>query len=205
MIAVRHRTFGRFWRRSEGTAAIEFAFIASILALLVIGTMEVARILFATSVLEGGLREAARFGITGQELDQAARKALVVQIVKAHGAGVVDVTDSDVTTMSYDNFSAIGQPEPFVDTDDGGPLDNGTYDVGEPYTDVNCNSQWDPDQGQAGLGGGNDVVLYSVSYDLPLMTGMFSPFMGQDGMFTIDATVAVRNEPFSGSTPGCGP
>ncbi len=204
MIAARDRTFARFWRRSEGTAAIEFAFIASILALLVIGTMEVARILFATSILEGGLREAARFGITGQELDQAAREARVVEIVHAHGAGVVNVTAADVTTKSYDNFSNIGQPEPFVDTDDGGPLDNGTYDPGEPYTDVNCNAQWDADQGQPGLGAGNEVVLYSVSYDLPLMTGMLSPFLGQDGKFTIEASVAVRNEPFSGTTPGCG-
>lgn len=205
MITARHRTFGRFWRRSEGTAAVEFAFIASILALLVIGTMEVARILFASSVLEGGLREAARFGITGQELDQSARKALVVQIVRAHGAGVVNVTDSNVTAQSYDNFSAIGQPEPFVDSDDGGPLDNGTYDVGEAFTDVNCNGNWDSDQGKAGLGAGNEVVLYSVSYDLPLMTGMLSPLLGQNGKFRLGANVAVRNEPFSGATPGCGP
>lgn len=204
MITARHRTFGRFWRRSEGTAAVEFAFIASILAILVIGTMEVARILFATSVLEGGLREAARFGITGQELDQDARKALVVDIIKAHGAGVVNITDGDVKASSYDNFSAIGQPEPFVDSDDGGPLDNGTYDIGEVYTDVNCNGQWDADQGQPGLGASNEVVLYTVSYDLPMMTGILSPFMGKDGKFPIEASVAVRNEPFSGSTPGCG-
>lgn len=204
MTSTRHRGIGRFWRRSEGTAAVEFAFIASILALLTVGTMEVARILFATSVLEGGLREAARFGITGQELDQEARKALVVQIIKAHGAGVVNIEDSDVTSQSYDNFSAIGQPEPFVDSDDGGPLDNGTYDVGEVFTDVNCNGQWDPDQGKPGLGAGNEVVLYTVSYDLPMMTGLLSPFMGDDGNFPIEASVAVRNEPFSGATPGCG-
>ena len=205
MITARHRAFARFWRRSEGTAAVEFAFIASILALLTVGTMEVARILFATSVLEGGLREAARFGITGEELDQAARKARVVEIIHAHGAGVVNITDSDVTAKSYDNFSAIGQPEPFVDTDDGGPLDNGTYDVGEAYTDTNCNGQWDPDQGKEGLGASNEVVLYTVDYDLQMMTGLLSPFMGEDGKFNVVASVAVRNEPFSGSTPGCGP
>jgi len=205
MIASRHRTFGRFWRRSEGTAAIEFAFIASILALLIIGTMEVARILFATSVLEGGLREAARFGITGQELDQDAREARVVEIVRAHGAGVVNVTAEDVKFKSYDNFSSIGVPEPFVDSDDGGPNDNGTYDSGEAFTDVNCNGNWDPDQGQPGMGAGNEVALYIVDYDLPLMTGMFSTAMGQDGKFKIVASVAVRNEPFSGTTPGCGP
>jgi hypothetical protein len=200
MILAAARALSHFGRRSEGTAALEFAFVASTLVLLVVGTMEVSRIMFAISLLEGGLREAARFGITGQEQNQAARKQRIVDIILEHGAGVVKIDATNVQTQVYENFSAIGKPEDFVDTFI--PLNN-AYDVGEPYTDVNCNGQWDADQGRAGLGGGGEVVLYNVDYDLPLMTGLLAPLIGSAGTFRLGASVAVRNEPFFGGDPGC--
>ena len=63
MIADLRRRLGRFGRRSDGVSAIEFAFVAPVLLLFIVGTMELGMILFADSLLEGGLREAARFVI----------------------------------------------------------------------------------------------------------------------------------------------
>jgi hypothetical protein len=83
----------------------------------------------------------------------------------------------------------VGQPEPF--TDENG---NDAYDAGEPYTDSNGNGGWDDDMGAAGLGGPGDVVVYSMSYDWPIMIPLFQPIFGDH--VTLQANIAVRNEPF---------
>ena len=78
-----------------------------------------------------------------------------------------------MTTLVYENFGDVGQPEPF--TDENG---NGAYDAGEAFTDVNGNGGWDEDMGAAGLGGPGDVVVYQMSYDWSIIIPMFRPFFG---------------------------
>ena len=48
--------------------------------------------------------------------------------------------------------------------------------------------------GLAGLGGPGDVVVYRLRYDWNVMIPLFTPFFGD--VVTLDANVAVRNEPF---------
>ena len=57
--------------------------------------------------------------------------------------------------------------------------------------------------GSAGAGSGGDVVLYRVDYEWPLLVGMMAPVFGNDGKVPLSASVAVRNEPYSESTPTC--
>ncbi len=195
--ALRHR-LGRLRRRDDGSTILEFAFVAPVLFILLFGGMEVGMIFFADSLLEGGLREAARFGLTGAPPETGTREDHIIEVVNANGAGVVVIDQTNVETVVYPNFTSIGEPEPY--TDENG---NGVHDVGEPYTDINCNNQWDPDQGKAGLGHGGEVVLYSVNYELSLMTGLLAPFLGKDGKFPLAASVVVRNEPFNSGNPNC--
>jgi Flp pilus assembly protein TadG len=198
MIAALRQRLGRLKRQCDGVAAIEFAFVAPALLLLAVGTMEVSMIFFGNALLEGGVRESARFGLTGAMPPSGTREDHVVDVVNAHGAGVINVTASNVSTLVYPNFTSIGVPEPY--TDDNG---NGVYDSPEPFTDINCNGDWDPDMGRAGLGSGGEVVVYTVNYDMPMMTGFLDPMMGQDGKVPLTASVTVRNEPFDSGFPGC--
>jgi hypothetical protein len=99
------------------------------------------------------------------------------------------VSELDMTTLVYDSFEEVGQPEPF--TDENG---NDAYDDGEPFTDVNGNGGWDDDMGAVGLGGPGEVVVYEMSYDWPIMIPLFRPFFGD--YVTLEANIAVRNEPF---------
>src|SRR3546814_7528090 len=46
--------------------ALEFAFALPVVLLLIVGMFEVAVIMFVNVSVEGALREAARFGITGE-------------------------------------------------------------------------------------------------------------------------------------------
>lgn len=184
-------TMKRLRRNRKGSAVTEFAIAAPVVIMAIVGIIEFSMILFVSSLLEGGLREASRFGLTGFQPNGLTREERILKIVEDHTHGLVDGTAVNLSTLVYPSFDSIGQPEPFTDENS-----NGTFDAGEPYMDVNGNNQWDPDMGAAGLGGPEDIVLYTIEYDWPLMTGMLNGFVGNDGKIGLRASVVVRNEPY---------
>ena len=184
-------TMKRLRRNRKGSAVTEFAIAAPVVIMAIVGIIEFSMILFVSSLLEGGLREASRFGLTGFQPNGLTREERILKIVEDHTHGLVDGTAVNLSTLVYPSFDSIGQPEPFTDENS-----NGTFDDGEPYMDVNGNNQWDPDMGAAGLGGPEDIVLYTIEYDWPLMTGMLNGFVGNDGKIELRASVVVRNEPY---------
>ncbi len=99
------RLIRRFRKGNEGTAAIEFALILPVFLLLLFGTIEIAMVMFTLSLAEGGLREAARFGVTGQEVDPDARQAKILEIITDHTHGLIDVTDANVQVTVYADFT----------------------------------------------------------------------------------------------------
>jgi Flp pilus assembly protein TadG len=153
----------RFAAAKDGLAAIEFAFIAPAFLLLLFGTLEISMVMFTLALAEGGLREAARFGVTGQEPDPAKRKETLLKIVSEHTLGLIEISDANVTMTVYPDFTG----------DDSGP-------------------------GTPGIGSANDVVFYRLDYQWEFMTPIFAAFAGSDGSLAMSATVAVRNEPYSG-------
>jgi len=191
----RRRWWAELWRRREGGALIEFAFAAPLLVVTVAGVIEFGMIMFMNSLLEGAVREASRFGITGYAPSGVSRADEIRQMVLDGSLGLVKPTDVTVTTLVYSNFSSIGQPEPFVDANG-----NGSYDVGESYSDVNGNGQWDADMGAAGVGGPGDVVVYTANVKWPLVTHLLDNVLGTDGTITLSASTTVRNEPWNNGT-----
>jgi len=184
-------TMKRLRRNRKGSAVTEFAIAAPVVIMATVGIIEFSMILFVSSLLEGGLREASRFGLTGFQPNGLTREERILKIVEDHTHGLVDGTAANLSTLVYPSFDSIGQPEPFTDENS-----NGTFDAGEPYMDINGNNQWDPDMGAAGLGGPEDIVLYTIDYDWPLMTGMLNGFIGNNGKIELRASVVVRNEPY---------
>lgn len=186
-------------RDRRGTSALEFALVVPIVIFMIVGTMEFAMIGFRTTILEGGLREAARFGTTGASMTGTAnREEAIIKIVNDHANGLFTVTSSDLTTLVYPDFSQIGQSEPYTDTDA-----SGAWEDPEPYTDANCNGQFDEDMGLSGAGGGSEVVLYTVDLEIGTITGLIDHLIAENGKFPLTATIAIRNEPFPGGGTGC--
>ena len=182
-----------------GTAALEFALVVPVVIALLAGTVEFAMVGFRISLLEGGLREAARFGTTGSTVEETeTREETIINMVNLHSAGLFTVTPEQLSTLVYPDFDKIGQSEPFTDTNG-----NDAYDTGEPFTDVNCNTEWDVDMGLAGSGGGEEVVLYTVNVEVDSMTGLFDSLITDDGKISLSATIAIRNEPFPGGVTVC--
>ena len=190
---VLHGPASRRWCRvvddDHGKAIVEFALIAPVFLAMLGAVMEFSGIMFVQTILEGGAREASRYGITGSQPEGVTREEMILDIVEGNTYGILDMAELDMETLVYESFGSVGQPEPF--TDENG---NGEYDDGEPYTDVNGSGGWDDDMGAAGLGGPGDVVVYRLSYDWNIMIPLFEPIFGET--VTLQANVAVRNEPF---------
>lgn len=189
--SVNIKTFAKFGRDQEGAAAVEFALTGPLFILTILGVMEFGMILSTEALMEGAVRDAARFGVTGQ--NEAERLEIIENIISERTIGLVDVETAVIDVLTYGSFDVIGAPEPFVDA---APF-NGVYDPGESYTDINSNGQWDPDQGLASAGQSGEVVLYRITYDAPSMTGFLNHLIGgDDNAIQLVASIAVRNEPY---------
>jgi Flp pilus assembly pilin Flp len=184
----RLRLLNRLASDRSGAAAVEFALVAPALILLIVGSFEIAIMLFVGGTMESAVLAASRFGITGSTDEGVTREDRIREIIAERTLGFVDLDEAEINTLVYSRYEDIGQPEPF--TDDNG---NGRHDSGEAFNDVNGNGQWDDDMGTAGLGGPGDIVLYDVEYETGAITRLLQPIFGR---IVHRAAVAVRNEPF---------
>ena len=182
---------------NEGSVATEFAITLPIFLTMIFGIFEVGYYFFLATSIENAVLSASRFGVTGGTLNESvSREDQVREIVLDQTFGSLKEENLEIDTRVFEQFSDIGEdPEPYIDEND-----SGSYDVGEEFTDVNGNGVYDDNLGEAGLGSAGDIVLYKIIYKGASLTGLGEIF--QDG-YTIQATVAVRNEPFptTGSTP----
>ena len=179
---------GRLIRDRHGAAAVQFAVLAPALLLMVIGSFEVAILLFVSGTMESAVLAASRAGITGFTEEGESREERIRDIIIDRTLGFVDMDHTTIRTLVYESFDQIGQPEPFTDEDG-----NEDFDPGEEFNDVNGNGEWDDDMGAAGLGGPGDIVLYDIEYETGAVTRFFEPIFGR---IVHHAAVAVRNEPF---------
>jgi hypothetical protein len=180
------------WRLAgdtRGVAAVESAVVLPVMILMLIGTIELSIVIFMGSSIEAAILEASRYGSTGTTGASVSRQQRVLDILADKTYGLVDMDEVELETLVYESFADIGQPEPFVD-DDG----NGVYTLGESFTDINGNGQWDDDMGAAGLGGPSDVVVYRVEYAWGIMSLLAQSVLGDS--FRHVSSIAVRNEPF---------
>jgi Flp pilus assembly protein TadG len=184
----RLRLLNRLASDRSGAAAVEFALVAPALILLIVGSFEIAIMLFVGGTMESAVLAASRFGITGSTDEGVTREDRIREIIAERTLGFVDLDEAEINTLVYPRYEDIGQPEPF--TDDNG---NGQHDPGEAFNDVNGNGTWDDDMGTAGLGGPGDIVLYDIEYETGAITELLEPILGR---IVHRAAVAVRNEPF---------
>ncbi len=178
-------------RNEDGSPTMEMAFAAPVLFLICAGTVEFGMIMFVTVLMESSLRDAARYGITGQVPDGLDRQAYIIDLIGERTIGLVDIDAADIEILSYPTFGDVGRGEEFVDGNG-----NGQYDPGETYDDENDNSQWDEDVGTPGAGESGQVVVYRITYEWSLLTPLAGPLIGDDGKYGISASIAVRNEPW---------
>lgn len=187
----RRRRLRRLLRASEGSSVIDFAIIAPVFILFVVGILEFSMLMLGETLLQSAVTDASRFGLTGRTLVGQTREEVIADLVATRTYGLIDVDRLEFDTLVYPSFDSVGRPETFTDQNG-----NGAWDAGEAFVDINGNGQWDDDMGAVGLGGPDDVVLYRVRYEWRMLTPMFRAIFPPDGVIPMEASLAVRNEPF---------
>ncbi len=177
-------------RNRRGAAAVEMALVGPVMLGALVATIELGLVLVVNIGIEAAVRDAARYGITGQGTE-AARVTAIRSIIADKTFGLVDMDTISIDTKVYPTFSAAGKAETFTDANG-----NGAWDQGEPLQDVNGNGVWDEDPGVPGMGGAGQIVLYTVSYGLPLIAVVTRDLFGTD-VLSLSTKIVVRNEPWN--------
>lgn len=171
----------------SGVTIVEFAFVAPVFMVMLMGMFDAGHQLYTASALQGALHEAARDSTLETGFS---RTALIDQQVKSVVLQIAPSADITLTRSNYVDFADVKQPEEFTDNDGDGVCNNG-----EPFEDLNANGIWDADRGRDGLGGARDAVLYTATatYDrLFPMAGL----IGLPEQITLQANTVLRNQPF---------
>ena len=175
----------------RGTTLIEFALIAPMLFMLLMGIVETGLMFAADILLQDATHSAARTGRTGFVETDSTRAATIRTIVQDRAGVLMDASKISVSSKSYTGFSDLKKPEPFIDANG-----NGKRDDGENYTDINGNGKYDEDRGASGYGGSSQVVIYTVTYPWKFFTPLIGQLFSKTGTIDLTATAVVQNEPY---------
>ena len=182
----------RFYKNRHGSAVIEFAIVAPVLFLMLLGIIEMGLVFFTTNIMEAATNIAARIGKTGYSGNFPSRDQYIRDQIYRLSGGFLDSRRIEISILSYGEFANIGQEEPFTDQNG-----NNQYDFGEPFIDINGNGRWDRDQGAGNPGGRGDVVFYRVSYPWSIFTPLIGSLVtDESGNYEITALATIRNERF---------
>lgn len=178
----------RLARDRSGATLVEFAFVAPILMILLMGIFDMAHSQYTAAQLNGALQRAGRdLTLESAGGSQADIDALVIARIKT-----VVPPDANITLqrLSHFDFSDIGEAEEF--TDDNG---DGICNNGEVFVDSNTNGQWDANRGKDGIGGARDAVLFTATVEYERLFPV-AGLIGMSDTMTLKASTALRNQPF---------
>jgi Flp pilus assembly protein TadG len=174
-------------RDRRGVTTLEFALVAPVLLGVMAVAIEMGLAYYVQVVLTGTINAAGR----ASSLQSAQSNNTIDAQVTTRIHHVVPWATVTPTRRNYQDFSNVGQPEDFTDTNK-----NGVYDKGECFNDANGNGVWDADMGKTGLGGANDVVLYTVTVTYrPLFK--LNSVLGLPTKMSASASTVMRNQPFA--------
>jgi Flp pilus assembly protein TadG len=180
----------RLRRDKAGATVVEFAIVAPVMGLLLVGAFDIAHTLYTRAVLQGIVQKTARDSTleTGLEANQ---QTVLDNRVKAQVSALANNSTITITRKFYRTFSAaaVAQYEPYTDTSG-----DGLCNRNEPYEDTNNNSRWD-NSGNSGQGSAKDAVLYTVNVSYPRFFPLYR-FVGGSNTTTITATTVLRNQPY---------
>jgi Flp pilus assembly protein TadG len=179
----------KFWRRlktdsRKGSAAIEFAFVAPIFFVLLLGTFEAGIMFFSQAALQNALTTLGRQIRTGQ-------------------ASTGGVTQAQFRT------SICNMITPLIACDANLQIDVESYPSGYAAvtftSPLNANSTLNTSLNNYSIGNACDVVMVRAFYTLPIYTPVLTWFLVNmaGNKHLVSAATAFRNEPYTTTTGGC--
>lgn len=171
--SITAHALNRFRRDRKGSAAVEFAMIATPFLALMFAIIETSIILFAGQVLETSTQDTARLIMTGQsQLANMSATQFKSQLC-SRLTSLFNCANVDVEVVSYPDFGSVNLSS---------PVNNGTYTSPSGYN-----------PGNAG-----QIVVVRTFYQWPVfVTGLGSnPADINGGKRLLASVAAFRNEPF---------
>lgn len=171
----------------RGAAMVEFALIAPVFLLLVLGGLDISHTMYVRSVLTGQLQKASR-DLSLEDASADSRQDAIETSVRNAVGNVMPGALVTLTPTAYRDYSNVGNGEEFNDGNHNGVCDNN-----EGFVDNNRNGKRDLDSATEGRGGAKDVVMLSakVTYDHLPLVAMFTG--GKQVELT--AKTLLRNQP----------
>ncbi|VXC95249.1 TadE/TadG family type IV pilus assembly protein [Sphingomonas sp. AX6] len=176
----------------RGITIVEFAVVAPVMLLLLMGSMDLAHTLYMRATLQGIMQKAARDA--SLEAGAAVPRQTVIdgivsdQVEKLAASAVVTFDRRFYRTFSE---ASTARAEEWTDTNN-----DGTCNDGEPYTDQNSNMSWDRDGSNTGQGGAKDTALYTATVEYPRLFPM-AGMIGMSDTVRVRATTVLRNQPYA--------
>jgi Flp pilus assembly protein TadG len=195
--------FKRFCRRlradaDKGSAALEFAMVAPVFFLLLMGTMETGIMFFAQSSLQNAVNDAARLVQTGQsgcfttDVNNNCVPMTAAQFRAQICSEVMPLLQNcSITGGSTDlQFDVTAYPSGFTGLTNSSPLDA---------------AQNLPNLSTFNVGGACDVVLVRAFYKWPVFTPALNILLANmaNNYHLLATAAAFRNEPYTTSSGGC--
>ena len=176
----------------KGSAAIEFAMVAPVFFVLLMGTIEAGVIFFAQSALQNALNDTARLVRTGQTSCYTTSGGNCVAMTQAQFrtqlCSEVSLLLRDCNGASL-QFDVQAYPSGFSGASNSSPLVAGDLPTLTAFN----------------IGNACDVILARAFYKWPVFTPGLSYFLAHVGSsYHLLATAAAfRNEPYTSNTNGC--
>lgn len=175
---------------SRGISITEFALVAPVLLLLIMGVFDIGHQLYARAIMEGELQRAARASTL--ETASVARQAVLDEEVRGQILRVAGMGGTvEFTREAYLSYQAAqATAEPFLDADG-----DGLCNHGESYDDWNRNKSRDLNGARTGQGNARDAVIYTAHLTYPRLFPM-ARMLGWSNDVAIQASTVLRNQPY---------
>lgn len=194
-----HKARISFWQTlltdQAGATAVEFALVITPLMGVFMMCFDLGYQAYLRSVVQGALNDVARTASLEAPALNCTGITLVDQIqcaVKRRSDVVARDATYEVDVRNYFDFTGVGRSEKLV-TDYN---NNGAYDAGDCFVDLNENGVFDAVGGRSGVGGGDDVAFYKVTVRMPRLFPMHK-FMDVPEQYEITGETALRNQPYT--------
>jgi Flp pilus assembly protein TadG len=171
------KRLGALLRESGGGYALEFALLAPVFFLLLLGIMELGYMVFVQAVLDGSARDAARLIRTGQVQTAANPQGTFQTLLCNDMSAFVGCGNLYFNVKTYGSFSAAstGLNQPIQFDNNGNPI-NVTFVPGAA----------------------SQIVTVQAIYNRPFFTTMVGQYLGVgDNAALLMSTVVFMNEPFT--------
>ncbi len=170
----------------RGAALVEFALVAPVFMVMLMGVFDIGYGMYAKSLLQGAVENAGRIAslesTTTSQIDAKVRDT--VESLNKTGTLTFD-------RSYYQNYLDVSTPEDFTDGNA-----NSVRDAGECFIDRNGNNSWDEDVGVSGRGGAQDVVVYTATLSYTRLFPIWG-LLNQSSTQTLTGVTYLRNQPFS--------